>query len=670
MELIVSKYLGYCFGVNRAITELFKTIDEQPNRKCYTYGPIIHNKRISDQLARRGVAVVDDITLPEPGSLVFIRTHGVSGSVLQALKDRGVEYVDLTCPYVQKIHNIAKSADRLLMVGDIRHPEVMGILGDAKGEYRAVTTLEELRCVLREQPQFSYTMVAQTTFNMELWLKMKAYVESFRISDGNLVDSDNVPVSRVTIRDTICHSTSDRQKEVEEMAKNCECIVVIGDKHSSNTKKLYEIAKKHCFAYYIEDVTELPHYLSRYKKIGLTTGASTPGSTIEEVINTMMNENNNVNFTEEDIDFAAALEASLHVTRVGQRISGTVCVVGTNEVQVELGGKHTGVIPAAEFSEEELSALKVGDEVEAFVIKVSEIEGTALLSKKKLDSIKGFEKLEAAKENNEILTGTVSEVVKGGLVVFVNSVRVFVPASLASLRKDTDLESMKNQEVRLRIIELENVGRRKRIIGSIKSVLKEEKDEAQAKVWESIEVGKKYNGIVKSLASFGAFVEIGGVDGLVHVTDLSWTKIKHPSEVVKEGDSIEVEVKAFDPETRKISLTFKKANEDPWTILPQKYEVGDVIPVTVLKLMPYGAFVSVIPGIDGLVHISQIANQRVEKVGDVLKAGDQVDAKIIEINYDTKKISLSIKAALPEESEASAEESEAEAPAEDGSVEE
>lgn len=366
----------------------------------------------------------------------------------------------------------------------------------------------------------------------------------------------------------------------------------------------------------------------------------------------MINENNVNNLTEEDIDFAAALEASLQVARVGQRISGTVGVVGTNEIQVELGGKHTGFIPASEFSEEELKTLKAGDEVEAFVMKVSDVEGTVLLSKKKLDSIKGYEKLEAAKENNEILEGKVVEVVKGGVVVSVNSVRVFVPASLASLRKDTDLESLKNQEVRLRIIELENAGRRKRIIGSIRAVLKEEKDAAQAQVWESIEVGKKYVGVVKSLASFGAFVDIGGVDGLVHITDLAWTKLKHPSEIVKEGDSIEVEVKSFDPETRKISLVYKKATEDPWALLPEVHNVGDIIPVTVLKIMPYGAFVSVIPGIDGLVHISQIAPRRLEKVSDVLKVGDVVDAKITEINYETKKISLSIRDALPEEGEA------------------
>ncbi len=661
MELIVSKYLGYCFGVNRAITTLFKTIDEQVGRKCYTYGPIIHNKRITDQLAARGVAVIDDITSAPPGSLVFIRTHGVSGSVLNALTERGVEYVDLTCPYVQKIHNIAKTSDRLLMVGNISHPEVIGILGDAKGEYRAVSTLEELKSLLRQNPEDSYTMVAQTTFNMEQWLEMKAYVQSFVIEKGIFLDSDGFPVSSVTVRDTICHSTSDRQKEVEEMARECDYIVVIGDRHSSNTKKLYEIAKNHCPACYIEDVTELPHCLSRYKKIGLSTGASTPGSTIEEVINTMINENNNVNLIEEDIDFATALEASLQVTRVGQRVNGIVCVVGTNEVQVELGGKHTGFIPASEFSEEELAALKLGDEVEAFVMKVSDVEGTALLSKKKLDSIKGFEKLETAKENNEILTGTVAEAVKGGLVVFVNSVRVFVPASLASLRKDTDLETMKGQEVRLRVIEVENAGRRKRVIGSIRAVLKEEKDAAQAKVWESIEVGKKYNGVVKSLASFGAFVDIGGVDGLVHITDLSWTKIKHPSEVVKEGETIEVEVKSFDPEIRKISLTYKDSTQDPWALLPETCSEGDVIPVTVLKLMPYGAFVSVIPGIDGLVHISQIANHRVEKASDVLKAGQQVNAKVLEINYETKKISLSIKAALSDDEEVA----EVETPAED-----
>lgn len=649
MELTVSRYLGYCFGVNRAIKTLFDTIDAAPDRTYYTYGPIIHNKRIIDQLSQRNVTVIDDINQAIPGSLVFIRTHGVSDSVLTALRERDVEYVDLTCPFVKKIHEIAKASDPLLMVGDTRHPEVIGILGDAKGEYRAVSDLAQLRELLRSDVTRSYTMVAQTTFNMEHWLSIKQYVESFCTSDGRTVDSEGFPVSSVRICDTICRATYDRQKEVEALAKECDFIVVVGDKHSSNTKKLYEIARRYGPACSIEDATELPNFLSRYKKIGLSTGASTPGSTIEEVINTMINENNVNNLTEEDIDFAQMLEASLHVTRVGQRVSGTVGVVGTNEVQVELGGKHTGFIPASEFSEEELSVLKAGDEVEAFVMKVNDVEGTVLLSKKKLDSIKGFEKLESAKENNEILTGKVTEVVKGGLVVFVNSVRVFVPASLASLRKDTDLETMKDQEVRLRIIELENVGRRKRIIGSIKSVLKEEKDAAQAKIWDSIEVGKKYDGVVKSLASFGAFVDIGGVDGLVHITDLAWTKIKHPSEIVKEGDNVEVEVKAFDPETRKISLAYKKANEDPWAILPEKYEVGDVIPVTVLKLMPYGAFVSVIPGIDGLVHISQIANHHVEKVGDALKVGDAMDAKIIEINYETKKISLSIKAALPAE---------------------
>lgn len=651
INLTVSRYLGYCFGVDRAMRTLYQTIEGQPNRSLYTYGPIIHNQKIIDDLECRGVRVIDRAEDAEAGSLVFIRTHGVSDALRNELIRRGAECVDLTCPYVQKIHTVARNAEHLLLAGDVRHPEVIGIFGDAKGTAQAVQSLEELKTVLRARPDIAYTVVAQTTFNMERWVTMKEYMNSFCLQNEIWSDPEGFRVSPVTVCDTICHSTYDRQNEVENMAKDCDLIVVVGDRHSSNTKKLYEIAKKYCDACYIEDATELPHFISRYKKIGLAAGASTPGSTIEEVINNMINENNVSNLTEEDIDFAQALEASLQVSRVGQRVTGVVGVVGTNEVQVELGGKHTGFIPASEFSEEELAALKVGDEVEAFVMKVNDVEGTVLLSKKKLDSIKGFEKLEEAKENNTVLTGKVSEVVKGGLVVFVNSVRVFVPQSLASLRKDTDLETMKGQEVRLRIIELENAGRRKRVIGSIRSVLKEERDAAQAEVWESIEVGKKYDGVVKSLASFGAFVDIGGVDGLVHITDLSWEKIKNPAEVVKEGDHIEVEVKSFDPETRKISLSYKKADEDPWVLLPQTYAVGDVIPVKVLKLMPYGAFVSVIPGIDGLVHISQIANYRVEKVGDALKVGDEVKAKIIEINYETKKISLSIKAALSEDSE-------------------
>ena len=380
----------------------------------------------------------------------------------------------------------------------------------------------------------------------------------------------------------------------------------------------------------------------------------------------MVNENDEKVLTEDGEDFASLVEASLRPMKNGQKVTGTVTAVNGTEVQVDLCAKHSGFIPAEEFEHDD-KPVAVGDEVEAVVVKVNDAEGTVLLSKAKLDAEKGRERIAELKESGEIVTGKVIQVVKGGLVVLVNKVRVFVPASLATLRRTEDLTPFNGTNVKLRIIEVEENGRRSRIIGSIKSVLKEEKEAAQKEVWDNIEVGKRYTGTVKSLTTFGAFVDIGGVDGLVHITDLSWGRIKHPSEVVKVGDVIEVEVKSFNPETKKVSLTYKKTEDDPWVILPKKYHVGDVVEVKVLKFMPYGAFVSVIPGIDGLIHISQIANHRVENVSDVLQIGQTVNAQITEINYETKKVSLSIKALLTNEEESDEEEAPAEYTAEPAS---
>lgn len=380
----------------------------------------------------------------------------------------------------------------------------------------------------------------------------------------------------------------------------------------------------------------------------------------------MVNENDEKVLTEDGEDFASLVEASLRPMKNGQKVTGTVTAVNGTEVQVDLCAKHSGFIPAEEFEHDD-KPVAVGDEVEAVVVKVNDAEGTVLLSKAKLDAEKGRVRIAELKESGEIVTGKVIQVVKGGLVVLVNKVRVFVPASLATLRRTEDLTPFNGTNVKLRIIEVEENGRRSRIIGSIKSVLKEEKEAAQKEVWDNIEVGKRYTGTVKSLTTFGAFVDIGGVDGLVHITDLSWGRIKHPSEVVKVGDVIEVEVKSFNPETKKVSLTYKKTEDDPWVILPKKYQVGDVVEVKVLKFMPYGAFVSVIPGIDGLIHISQIANHRVENVSDVLQIGQTVNAQITEINYETKKVSLSIKALLAGEEKSDEEEAPAEYTAEPAS---
>ena len=449
----------------------------------------------------------------------------------------------------------------------------------------------------------------------------------------------------VEVINTVCTATHDRQKQVEELSKKVDFMIIVGGKNSSNTKKLYQIASQNCDAVHIENFTQLPTYLGKYKKIGLSAGASTHRSAIEEVIINMVNENDEKVLTEDGEDFASLVEASLRPMKNGQKVTGTVTAVNGTEVQVDLCAKHSGFIPAEEFEHDD-KPVAVGDEVEAVVVKVNDAEGTVLLSKAKLDAEKGRERIAELKESGEIVTGKVIQVVKGGLVVLVNKVRVFVPASLATLRRTEDLTPFNGTNVKLRIIEVEENGRRSRIIGSIKSVLKEEKEAAQKEVWDNIEVGKRYTGTVKSLTTFGAFVDIGGVDGMVHVSELSWNHIKNPAEVVKVGDTIEVFVISFDPEKKKISLGYKTDATNPWTIFNEKYAVGDVVNVKIVKLMTFGAFAEIIPGVDGLIHISQIADRRIAKPEDVLSEGQEVEAKIIDIDQEHKRISLSIRALI------------------------
>lgn len=641
-EIIKTETAGFCFGVNRAVSALYDIIDKwDGKRKLYTFGPIIHNPDINKDLEGRGVIISENIDEIESGSIVFIRTHGVPKKVIDDLSEKNVEVIDMTCPKVKRIQKLASESNNIIIVGDIAHPEVVGIVGNAENNYFIAKDLDELKIILHniKDKGEEFLLVAQTTFNISDFEKMAEYASQF---------------PNVKVVNTICTATHDRQQQVEELSKKVDAMIIVGGKNSSNTKKLFEIASKNCDAFHIENYKQLPTNLNKYKKIGLSAGASTHSSAIEEVIINMVNENDEKVFTEDGEDFASLVEASLRPMRNGQRVTGTVTAIGATEVQVDLCAKHSGIIPVEEFEHDE-KPVAVGDEVDAIVVKVNDAEGIVSLSKAKIDAQKGHEAILAAKESGEIVTGKVIQVVKGGLVVLVNKVRVFVPASLASLRRTEDLSAYQNTEVRLRIVEVEMNGRRDRVIGSIKSVLKEEKEAAQQAIWENIEVGKRYTGTVKSVTAFGAFVDIGGVDGLVHITDLSWGRIKHPTEVVNVGDVIEVEVKSYNPETKKVSLTYKKTEDDPWVILQNTYKVGDVVDVKVLKYMSYGVFVSVIPGIDGLIHISQLANHRVENASDVLEIGQTVQAKITDINTETKKISLSIRA-LSEDAAAAAEE--------------
>ena len=642
MKILKTDTIGFCFGVERAVKAVYDILENEElrGRKIFTWGELIHNPDIINELSSKGVTSTENIDDINEGDVVVIRSHGVPSSVIDALKAKKAVVFDETCPKVKKIHKIATDSKTLIISGNIEHPEVKGIIGNCKNKFYVVKDIDELKKIVHNiySEDEQITFVSQTTFSVEMFEEMKKFISQYK---------------NITVENTICHSTEERQQQVRDLAQKVDMFIVVGGKNSSNTKKLFDIASQFCEAYHIESVKELPYYI-KYKKIGLSSGASTPVRAVEEVIFNMISEIDNKDVIEQDVDFLEALEESLKTIRNGQRVKGIISAINGTEVQVDLGVKYSGIIPTAEFADDE--APKIGDEIEAFVVKVTDSEGTAQLSKKHLDMVKGLEKINEAYEQKTVLTGKVSEIVKGGLIIAIHGVRVFVPASQATLKKDEDLEPLKNTEVNFRIIEVdEGNGRRKRVIGSIRSVLREKRQAEIESFWNSLEEGKKYDGVVKSLTAFGAFVDIGGVDGLVHISDMTWTRVKNPAELVSVGEKVSVIVKSFDKEKKRISLTMKNPDENPWDILKANYNVDDVVEVSVVKLMPYGAFVNVIPGIDGLVHISQISKERLAKVADALTVGQKVNAKITEIDYEAQKINLSIRAAVEEVAEESAE---------------
>ena len=649
-EIIVAKTAGFCFGVNRAI-KLTEELADAGKRVC-TLGPIIHNNQMVAMLEEKGVRTAENENDRKENEIMVIRSHGVTPDIL-AVAEKNGEVVDATCPYVSNIHKIVQKAyeeqSEIIIVGDKNHPEVIGISGWCNNKCYIVSGDEELKKLLEQVEYFSkkkITVVAQTTFNAEEWRKCQ---KTFKKVCTNSI-----------IFDTICKATSLRQQEASELAKKCDAMIVIGGKHSSNTLKLAEVCSASCEkVYHIETATELPiNELKDVVKIGVTAGASTPSAIIKEVLIIMSEMQNPIEVTTEmeekvveksidDMTFEEALEASLNSMNSEQKVHGVVLSVNRAEIQVDIGRKQTGYVSAEEYSSNPnvdlVNEVKVGDELDLIILRTNDMEGTIMLSKRRYDAIEGWNKINEAKETNEVLEGVVTEVIKGGVIVVCNGVRVFIPASQATVSRNEALENLKGNTVNFRIIE---IGRGRRAVGSIRSVLREARKEIEEKFWAEIEVGKRYTGVVKTLTNYGAFVDLGGVDGMVHISELSWSRIKHPSEVVNVGDTVDVYVKDLDTEKKKISLGFKNAEDNPWEILKNNYEVGSVVKATVVSMTTYGAFARIIPGIDGLIHISQIANERIEKIADVLSVGQEVEAQITAIDFDKKRVSLSMKALL------------------------
>ena len=660
-KIILSPHAGFCFGVKRSVEMAYGAV-EQNSQNLYMLGEIIHNDLVVNELIKKGVKLIhspDEIK--GENARVIIRAHGEAKKIYDRLGELGVECIDTTCPFVRKIHRIVEkhheAGDEIIIIGDKAHPEVIGINGWCEDSANIYKTLNELQTGLENSVAFdimntNVCLVAQTTINKANWRRCLSYVKA------------NIPNAKT--HDTICLATEERQNDAAEISKVSDTVIVIGGRKSSNTLKLVEVCREHCKnVFHIETPKELKSItIGRDDKVGITAGASTPAFIIREVIERMEDEKIIMDNNEE-LSFAEAVEQSIKSLHTGDVVTGIVSKILPGEIRLDLGTKQDGYIPADEFTSDPNANLndlvKVGDEVEAFVVRVSDVEGGIMLSKKKIDSMKMWKEVEAAVEDQRVLSGVVTEAVRGGVVVMVNGVRVFVPASLAAERYTEDLSGLVGTNVDLRILEINR--QRKRVIGSIKSVLVERKAEAAKKIWDEIEVGKAYKGIVKSIMPYGAFVDIGGVDGMLHISEMSWQRIKNPSEIMAVGDEIDVFILKLDTEgeKKKISLGHKKPEDNPWEIFKSKYNVGDVVSCRIIKLMPFGAFAQIVPGVDGLIHVSQIAQKHIPSPESELSIDQVVDAKITAIDFEKKKVNLSIRALLDAASKEVSENAEAQA---------
>ena len=670
MLVRLAKTAGFCYGVRRAIAIAEK---EAPGG-CVVLGELIHNRREMERLLALGLRRAASPEEIAPGETVIIRSHGEPDSVIAALRAKGCRVADATCPNVTRIHRIVREAaerGRLpIVIGDRDHPEVQGIVGSAKGVV-VLKDGEETRKWLSEGapgPETPVSVVFQTT---EVRETVKKCAETLKKVYTNS-----------EIFDTICDATFSRQKEAAGLSAICDAMLVVGDRSSANSRRLAQVCAVRCpKVIFAETASELD--LSDLKDVitlGVTAGASTPAWIIKEVCAKMTEEIKIDEIVEEAPAEAAVpeipaepaapaepapaeaepavesfdemLAKSFKTLNNGDKVTGIVASIGANEITVDLGTKHSGYIPMSELTDDPEvkpeDIVKVGDEIETFVIRVNDVEGTVQLSKKRLDTVKNWDSIEAAKEDKVPVEGLVTEENKGGIVVNVKGIRVFVPASQTGLPKDAPMSSLVKTRVQLRITEVNHA--RRRVVGSIRAVQYEARKAAAEKTWAEIEEGKKYQGVVKSLTSYGAFVDIGGVDGMVHVSELSWKRIHNPAEVLKVGDEIEVYVISFDREKKKISLGYRKAEDNPWVKFTSQYQVGSVATVKIVKLMAFGAFAEIVPGVDGLIHVSQITNERrIGKPDEVLSEGQEVDVKITNIDEENKKVSLSIRALMDAE---------------------
>ncbi|MDR2898878.1 MAG: bifunctional 4-hydroxy-3-methylbut-2-enyl diphosphate reductase/30S ribosomal protein S1 [Clostridiales bacterium] len=633
MEIITAKSAGFCYGVALAIKMVNDASDKGP---VVCLGPIAHNKRVTEELEVKGVEIISDVD--EAGErLIAIRAHGITKQTLEKMESKGLKYIDCTCRDVKAIHNIVEEesaqGSQIIICGDRNHPEIQGISSFSIKPVIYIKSTDDARNLVLDHG-VKYSLVEQTTFPTTVYKEIKEILQKKDL--GN-----------IKFFDTICPATEKRQKEAEEIAKSVDKMIVLGDGHSANATKLHEICKKFCKnSYFIESIDDLElNIFKTNDKIGITAGASTPSAIIKEAVSRMseLDNNNAVN----DQTFEEMLNDSIVTLHTGDVVKGTVISIVNGEVSVNLGYKSDGLIIRTEFSEDPninpVDVLNIGDEVEVFVVRVNDGDGNVLLSKKRLEMQKGLMEIEEAFNNKSIVRGRVTEVVKGGLICMVKGVRVFVPSSQIASRFVDDLTQYVGKEYNFEILEYDKA--KKRIIGGRRELAVKEENAKKEALFNSIEEGQKITGTVSRLVDFGAFVDIGGADGLIHISELGWGRVKKASDVLKQGDVVTVTVLKVDREKEKISLSMKDVDGNPWNSVDVKYPEGAIVDGRVVRMVNFGAFVELEPGLDGLVHISQIAQKHVVKPDDELKIGEIISVKVVEVDKENRKISLSKKEA-------------------------
>lgn len=632
MKIIRAKHSGFCFGVKQGVEKAYQEVKtaEVKNGRICSYGNIIHNKMVISELKEKGLEVVENIDELGANDKVIIRCHGVGKEFYHRAKERKVEVVDATCPYVSKIHKLVKEAykngRKIVIVGDKNHPEVIGINGWCENTAHIINSPDEFEELTLDRA----LIVAQTTIRREVFDEV---VKKIKGKD-------------IEIKNTICSATSMRQEGCKELAKEVDAMVVIGDESSSNSKKLYEIAKKYCEnSYFINDISNFPlKELQKYNRIGIAAGASTPENAIKEVTTKMSDK---ITKEESMLDYMEEIEKSLRLPRTGELVTGKVHQVTDKEIIVNLGCKKDGMIPLSEITlegEQTLADLfSVGDEITAKVLKTDDGDGTILLSKKKVEASEHWEEINKAFEDKTLIDVTVVRPVNGGVIATYKEVQGFIPLSQLSDKFVDDSSEFVGKVLPVKVTRVD--ARRGKAIFSHKAKLVEEKEKVLKEIWESISVGDIVEGNVMRFTDYGAFIDIGGLDGLLHISEISWGKLRHPQEVLEIGQLVNVKILSMNPEKGKVSLGLKQTMPEPWSIIDEKYQVGQVFEGKVVQIKEYGCFVELEPGLDGLVHISEVGHNRVTDINEELKIGQSVEAKILEIDKERKRISLSIKGA-------------------------